>query len=262
MSLSGLPLEELRERVRGARDRGALRRLGAALRSDSRKGARALADACERRLAMERAEALRMARLLLGWRRLRRAGCRYVAGVDEVGVGPLAGPVVAAAVVFGDALDLPGLDDSKRLRPRQRERLDALIRSQAVAVSVGEVGVDEIDRLNIYHAGLQAMWRAVSGLSVRADHVLVDARTIPDLDVPQTAIVAGDRCDASIAAASVVAKTYRDAVMRRYHQQYPVYGFGRHMGYATAQHTAALRRHGPCPIHRRSFAPVSQCARL
>ena len=259
MSLSRHSLEDLRDRVRRARDRRTLRRVAAALRGDPRKGARALAEACERRLAFERADVLRMARLLSRLRGLRRRGARYVAGVDEVGVGPLAGPVVAAAVVFGDALDLPGLDDSKRLRRRERERPDAAIRAQAVAVSVAEVSVEEIDRLNVYHAGLEAMRRAVTQLAVRADHLLVDARTIPGLDTPQTAIVAGDACDASIAAASVVAKTYRDALMRRYDLRYPVYGFRRHMGYPTAQHTSALRRHGPCPIHRLSFAPVSQC---
>jgi len=251
-------LGELRARLAAPGSRRALARLAAELRADPRRGARALQERAERELARRRAEARRLAALFLRRRRLRRRGARLVAGVDEVGMGPLAGPVVAAAVVLPDRVDLPGLDDSKRLRPAIRERLDAAIRAQALAVSVARVSVAEIDRWNVYRAGLLALRRAVMGLALRPDHVLVDARTIPDLPMPQTAIVGGDASDGSIAAASIVAKVHRDALMRRLDRRFPGYGFAEHMGYATERHLRALERHGPSAIHRRSFAPVAQ----
>jgi ribonuclease HII len=165
---------------------------------------------------------------------------------------------VAAAVVLPDQIDLPGLNDSKLLTPAARERLEARIGEQAVAVAVAEVSRADIDRLDIRRASLEAMRRAVEALAVVPDHVLVDARTIPGIAMPQTALIHGDAIDGSIAAASIVAKVHRDAIMRRLHLSYPEYGFARHMGYATPQHLAALRRLGPTPAHRRSFAPVSQ----
>ena len=173
-------------------------------------------------------------------------------------MGPLAGPVVAAAVVLGERPRLPGLDDSKRLTRAVRERLAEAIRSQALAAAVAEVWPEEIDRLNIYRAGLAAMRRAVEALEVAPDHVLVDARTIPDLAAPQTPLVGGDARDGSIAAASVLAKVHRDAIMVRLDSEYPGYGFAEHKGYATRAHLGALRRRGPTPVHRRSFTPVSQ----
>jgi ribonuclease HII len=178
--------------------------------------------------------------------------------VDEVGVGPLAGPVVAAAVILPDRVQLPGLDDSKRLTAEERERLDVAIRGQALAVCVAEVAASEVDRLNILRATLLAMRQAVQGLAQRPDHVLVDARTIPDLDCPQTPLIGGDARDASIAAASIVAKVYRDALMQRLDARFPGYGFAKHMGYATREHLRALDALGPCAQHRRSFAPVAQ----
>jgi ribonuclease HII len=229
-----------------------------ALRGDPRRGARALLARVERRRLAHRAETARVARLFARRQQLLDAGARWVAGVDEVGVGPLAGPVVAAAVVLPERVDLPGLDDSKKLTPAARERLAAGIHEQAVAVRVAEVSRDEIDRTNILRASLEAMRRAVTGLDVQPDHVLVDARTIPGVDAPQTPIVHGDAEDGSIAAASIVAKVHRDAIMQQLHERYPGYGFGRHMGYPTRQHLEALRRLGPTPVHRRSFSPVSQ----
>src|SRR5690606_14347445 len=169
-----------------------------------------------------------------------------VAGVDEVGMGPLAGPVVAAAVVLPDRVELPGLDDSKRLLRGERERLAAAIRGQALAIAIGEVWPAELDRLNVYRAGLEAMRRAVAALAPAPEHLLVDARTVPGTAVPQTPIVQGDARDGSIAAASIVAKVHRDAIMRRLEDEHPGYGFARHMGYATREHLAALRRLGPC----------------
>ncbi|MFQ5416579.1 MAG: ribonuclease HII [Myxococcota bacterium] len=231
-----------------------------ALRADARRGARELAGRMQRRVLAEHAERERLARLFARRQVLLAAGVQLVAGVDEVGMGPLAGPVVAVAVVLPERVDLPGLRDSKRLGRVARERLAARIREQAIACAAGKVQPDEIDRLNIYRAGLEAMRRAVSRLSVAPGHVLVDARTIPDIAVPQTAIIGGDDSDGSIAAASIVAKVHRDAIMRHLDGRYPGYGFGRHMGYGTEQHLAALQRLGPSPVHRRSFAPVARAA--
>jgi ribonuclease HII len=193
------------------------------------------------------------------WRR----GVRCVAGVDEVGVGPLAGPVVAAAVVLRECVDLPGINDSKKLSRVARERLDRAIREQAVAIGIGEVTPAEIDRLNIFEATREAMRRAVLFLSEQCpvDHLLVDARTVPGLRIPQTPLIHGDAIDGSIAAASIVAKVHRDALMRRLDEAHPGYGLARHKGYGTAEHIAALDRLGASPIHRRSFAPVAAAGR-
>jgi ribonuclease HII len=250
-------LAELRRRACETHDAAASRALAAALRADARAGARALADAIERRLSRDEDEARRQDALYARTDALRAAGLRAVAGVDEVGMGPLAGPVVAAAVILPARADLPGLDDSKRLDPRARERLAAAIRSQAVAFAVAEVDPAEVDRLNVHRAGLEAMRRAVLALAAPPDHVLVDARTIPGLTVPQSAIVCGDAREAPIAAASIVAKVHRDALMCRLDAAHPGYGFARHKGYPTAEHLEALRRLGPCGLHRRSFAPVT-----
>ena len=207
-------------------------------------------------------EARRIARLLVLRRRLVAAGARVVAGVDEVGRGPLAGPVVAAAVVLPARVDLPGLDDSKRLSRATRERLAAAIRAQAVAFAVAEAGPDEIDAQNILRASQAAMRRAIAGLGVVPDHVLVDGRELPGLGLPQTALIGGDGRDASIAAASIIAKVHRDAFMCELDARYPGFGFAAHMGYPTPAHLAALRRLGPSPVHRRSFAPVARALGL
>jgi len=260
--VSGLSLAEIRARIETTSTRALEAQLIAALRVDSRRGARALADRLERRAAARRSESRRMTGLFALRRRLFAAGVRNVAGVDEVGVGPLAGPVVAAAVVLPQRVDLPGLDDSKRLSRSDRERLDAAIREQAVAIAVAEVPSEDVDRLNVLRATLEAMRRAVAGLSVRPDHVMVDARTIPGIDMAQTPLVGGDRLDGSIAAASIVAKVHRDAMMREFDARHPGYGFAHHMGYGTREHLEALGRLGPAPIHRRSFAPVAQLALL
>lgn len=194
---------------------------------------------------------------LLRWdRKVRGEGVRTLAGVDEVGVGPLAGPVVAAAVVLPDEPIVIDVDDSKVLPRRRREALALEIRRVALDVSVGVVDVDEIEILNVYHAALEAMRRAVIGLRDVVDRVLVDARTIPDLAIAQTAIVHGDRLSYAIAAASIVAKVHRDALMTDLEGRYPGYGFDRHAGYATADHREAIRRLGPCPAHRRTFQLV------
>ncbi len=178
-----------------------------------------------------------------------------IAGVDEAGRGPLAGPVVAAAVILGH-LHPAGLNDSKKLTAGQRATLYDLIRHAAVAVGVGYADIVEIDQLNIHHATLLAMRRAVSDLGVRPDAVLIDGKFCPQLPCPARAIIGGDALEPSISAASVIAKVSRDRLMCELHQRYPHYGFDRHKGYPTAQHLRALASHGVSPVHRRSFAPV------
>ena len=239
-----------------------MRRLRRQLRDDPRRGAQQLANVLARRLADGRNECRRLEKLFAYRQELFERGLRLVAGIDEVGVGPLAGPVVAAAVILPDSVDLPGLDDSKKLSRAAREELDEAIRAQAEAVGIAEADAAEIDRINILQATLQAMRRAVQALGPVPDHLLVDARTIPDVGVEQTALVGGDARDGSIAAASIVAKVHRDALMRRFDADHPGYGFTRHMGYGTAEHMAALRSLGPSPIHRRSFAPVAKALGL
>jgi len=197
-------------------------------------------------------------RMLSRERELWGTGLVRVAGVDEVGVGPLAGPVVAAAVVLPPDIKLNGVRDSKILSSAQRQALDARIRERALAIGLGVVGVEEIDRLNIYQASLRAMASAVAALPLAPDHLLIDGRgrRLPGCAIAQTTIVDGDRLVYSIAAASIVAKVHRDRLMRELDERYPGYGFARHVGYATAAHLKALGELGPCAIHRRSFAPV------
>jgi ribonuclease HII len=201
----------------------------------------------------EATDTRRLERLLVRERELWASGLSRVAGVDEAGVGPLAGPVVAAAVIFSPGQGLAGVDDSKRLSASRREELASSIRRFALDCSVAVVEAPEIDELNIYHAGLEAMLRAVEGLVVRPEMLLVDGRTIPGTDLPQERWIGGDARCHSIAAASILAKTARDALMIGYDRIYPGYGFASHKGYPTRAHRDAIRRLGPTPIHRRSF---------
>jgi ribonuclease HII len=187
---------------------------------------------------------------------VQQMGFSVVAGLDEVGLGPLAGPAVAGAAVLRVGDRLPGLNDSKQLTPDQRQRLDVLIRRRAVAWAIGSVGPDEIDRRGLTHARQEAMRLAVAGLGVAAEYLLVDAWDVPDLPLPQLCVVKGDSICASIMAASILAKVYRDRLMIEYDRQYPGYGFAGHKGYATATHKQALRELGPSPIHRMSWAPI------
>lgn len=179
-----------------------------------------------------------------------------ICGVDEAGRGPLAGPVVAAAVILDPARPIVGLADSKKLSAGKREKLAIEIRAKALAWSVAEATVEEIDTLNILQATLLAMQRAVAGLTPTPTEVLIDGNRCPRLDLPARAIIGGDATVAEISAASILAKTVRDAGMLVLHERFPQYGFARHMGYGTAAHLAALRVHGPSPVHRRSFSPV------
>ena len=182
-----------------------------------------------------------------------------IAGVDEAGRGPLAGPVIAAAVILDAERPITGLNDSKKLSEAARERLAAEIWGRARAVSIGRSDPDEIDELNILWATMRAMERAVAGLAVRPDRCLIDGNRCPaELAMPAQAIVGGDATEPAISAASIIAKTTRDAELRALAQDYPQYGFEQHKGYPTAMHRARLREHGPCPAHRRSLGPVRQ----
>jgi ribonuclease HII len=181
-----------------------------------------------------------------------------VAGVDEAGRGPLAGPVVAAAVILDDLKPIAGLADSKTLSPRQRERLSAEIHARALCFSVAQASVEEIDRLNILQATLLAMRRAVMGLRLKPHKVLVDGNRLPTLDIVAEAVVQGDRKVPAISAASILAKVARDRWCLEIDAEYPAYGFAAHKGYGTAQHLLALQTHGATPWHRRSFSPVAR----
>lgn len=186
-----------------------------------------------------------------------------VAGIDEAGRGPLAGPVVAAAVILDPDNPIAGLNDSKKLSEKARERLAIEIREKALAWCIAEASAAEIDRINILQATFLAMRRALDGLQVQPQSALVDGNKVPPgLPCPGEAVVKGDGKIAAIAAASILAKTHRDALMRQLAEEYPQYGFERHMGYPTAAHFAALEAHGPCSAHRRSFAPVAQLSLL
>lgn len=238
----------------------------ATLQNDPRAGVQGFVRRFLALQAAHLAEQQRLAALFRHERPLWQSGVEYIAGVDEVGMGPLAGPVVAAAVILPPHCELPGIDDSKKLTASKREALAARIKQQAVAWALGSCSPRQIDSINIYAAGRLAMRRAVQALVQAADtpapqHLLVDARVVPGTALRQTAIIHGDAESASIAAASIVAKVARDAHMVLLDQKYPGYGLAQHMGYATAAHLAALQRLGPSPTHRLSFAPVAEAAR-
>jgi ribonuclease HII len=194
--------------------------------------------------------------LLLYERQLWQQGIQWIAGVDEAGRGPLAGPVVAAAIVFptGQSL-LAGVNDSKKLTAAQRETAYQVILQRAVCVGVGIVSEAEIDEINILQATYRAMLQAVHNLANPPQHLLIDGRGRPETFYPVTTLIKGDSRSLSIAAASIIAKVTRDRLMLEYHDQYPQYGFARHKGYPTKAHLQAIRQHGWCPIHRRSFHP-------
>jgi ribonuclease HII len=228
----------------------------AALRADPRAGAKAILDVVDRRRSDNRAEGQRLRKLLRFENALWATGVLRVAGVDEAGMSPLAGPVAAAAVVLAPGSRIPGIDDSKKLDAAARERFAVEIKATAVAWCVGFAEVDEIDRINIYWAGLLAMRRAIHGLAMAPDHLLIDARRLREVQIPQQAIVQGDCKSLTIAAASILAKTARDAVMCELDARHPGYGFAKHKGYPVREHLAALGSLGASPVHRRSFTPV------
>lgn len=258
--MARLNLADLRQRY-VERGRSLPGRIEQLLRADERPGARALLERIERRRHDNRAEGQRLRQMLRFERELWERNITVIAGIDEAGMSPLAGPVAAAAVVLEVGWRAPHVNDSKQLSPDQRSELAEVIRREAKAFAVAFVEPEEIDRVNIYWAGILAMRRAVESLPVVPEHLLIDARKLRDVDTPQTHIVKGDELSLSIAAASILAKTARDARMIEYDRQYPAYGFAQHKGYPVRQHVRALAEHGACPIHRRSFARVQQALR-
>ncbi len=191
-------------------------------------------------------------------RAARLCGYRRIAGIDEAGRGPLAGPVVAAAVVLPVRCRLSGIDDSKQLSEGERARLYAAILEHAVGMGIGSADVGEIDRLNILEATKLAMRRAIDQLAPPPDYLLIDAVTLPGIGIPERPIIKGDTLSLSIAAASIIAKVTRDRLMAEYHDMFPEYDFLSHKGYGTREHLQRLARHGPCSIHRRTFTPVHE----
>jgi ribonuclease HII len=251
-------IPELRELFLG-RSRPVPKGLLEGLEVDTRAGAQQLAKRIRERYRSNRSEGQRLHTLLRFEIELWTQGFLFVAGVDEAGMAPLAGPVVAGAVILPQNYKLRGLNDSKKiLDPEMREELAVQIKQDAVCWSFGFAEVEEIDKINIYHAGLLAMQRAVNGLTCVPDFVLVDARRIPQCPAPQRGIIRGDALSASIAAASIIAKTTRDAHMLEMDNLYQGYGFASHKGYPTPEHCRALKDLGAVPIHRRSFGRVRQ----
>jgi len=202
---------------------------------------------------INRKENERIQEMLRFEKALWEGGKRYIAGVDEAGRGPLAGPVVASAVIFPPDVSIAGIRDSKQLTPKRREELFREIQNRALAFATGIVSEKEIDRINILQATFKAMRMAIGSLSIRPEHVFIDGLPLPEKIYPQTPIVRGDRRSFSIAAASIVAKVTRDRMMVAYDEIYPQYGFARHKGYGTKQHVEAIRKYGLCEIHRKSF---------
>jgi ribonuclease HII len=234
-----------------------------ALEVDRRQGAHQLAKRIRERYRENRSEGQRLHFLLRFEIELWSQGYGMVAGVDEAGMAPLAGPVVAGAVILPQNYKLRGLNDSKKiLDPEKRDELAIQIKQDAICWSAGIAEVEEIDKINIYHAGLLAMQRAVQGLTSTPDFILVDARKIPNCQTPQRGIIRGDALSASIAAASIIAKTTRDALMLELDQVYSGYGLAAHKGYPTPEHCRLLKALGALPIHRRSFARVREALGL
>jgi ribonuclease HII len=228
----------------------------AELRADGRAGAKAILQSVAERRTRNRAEGQRLRGMMHMEKVLRSKGILHVAGVDEAGMSPLAGPVAAAAVILPAGLRIAGIKHSKQLDAASREEIAVEIKTRAIAWSVAYADVEEIDQINIYWAGILAMRRAVEGLEPMPQHLLLDARRLKDVALPQDAIIKGDAKCACIAAASILAKTARDAVMRELDRRYPGYGFAEHKGYPVRFHYSMLNKLGASPVHRRSFAPV------
>ena len=206
---------------------------------------------------IEESERIRLQQILLYEEAAYQQGYKSIAGIDEAGRGPLAGPVVAVACILPRGLFIPYVNDSKKLTAKKREQLfDRLTGDPAIVYAVGVIESEEIDRLNIHQATIRAMWQAIDRLATFPDCLLVDGLGLPHPVLPCQKIIKGDQLSQSIAAASIIAKETRDRLMCAYHEQWPMYGFRQHKGYGTAQHLKALEKHGPCPIHRHSFDPI------
>ena len=220
--------------------------------NDERQGVQKMILSCRKRIEKAAMEAKRLENMLIYEKKYYET-CDYICGIDEAGRGPLAGPVVAGAVILPKGLKIPYLNDSKQLSEKKREELYDVIMEQAVSVGVGIVSPERIDEINILQATYEAMREAVGKLSYRPDVLLNDAVIIPELTIPQEKIIKGDAKSLSIAAASVIAKVTRDRMMKAYHELFPEYGFEKHKGYGSKEHIEMIQKIGPCAIHRRSF---------
>jgi ribonuclease HII len=227
------------------------------LAQDSRKGVQALLLQWQRKQDRIQEQHCQFIRMLQYERELLKQGFRSIAGIDEVGRGPLAGPVVAAAVILPEDFYLPGVNDSKKLSEKKRNEFFEMIMEKASAVGIGMISSEEIDRINIYQASKKAMLSAIQSISLKADHLLIDAMEL-EVPIAQTSLIKGDEKSVSIACASIVAKVTRDRLMVEYALEFPEYQFQQNMGYGTKDHLEALQKFGPCKIHRRSFAPVKE----
>lgn len=227
------------------------------LKQDNRKGIQLLLKRWHHRFEHKRKEEEKSEQMTRYERKLHKEGFRLIAGIDEVGRGPLAGPVVAAAVILPVEFKLLGLDDSKKLTEAKREEYYDYIQEHALAIGVGMISPEEIDRYNIYEATKKAMLAAIQGLSTQPEYLLIDAMVL-DTPFPSESIIKGDANSISIAAASVIAKVTRDRLMKKLHHQYPHYHFSKNMGYGTKEHLQALENYGITEIHRKSFEPVKQ----
>ncbi|MCO1601111.1 MULTISPECIES: ribonuclease HII [Desulfosporosinus] len=233
-------------------------RMICACQNDSRQGVRRLAVQLVKYQQAQALEQARIQQLLVEENKLWKQGYLLLAGVDEAGRGPLAGPVVAGACILPAKFDLPGLNDSKMLTESKREKLFIQIQKQAIDYAIGSAEPAEIDALNILQATKLAMKRSIEGLTIRPHYLLIDALNLPDVQLPQLPLIGGDHLSASIAAASILAKVTRDRLMVQLHSLYPEYTFSKNKGYGTSEHMQVLKRLGPCPLHRKSFAPVRQ----
>ncbi|NGP44143.1 ribonuclease HII [Bacillaceae bacterium SIJ1] len=228
-----------------------------ALKQDQRAGVQRLIQSYERKRLLAQKEAERFEQMAAYEKDLRSQGKEWIAGVDEAGRGPLAGPVVAGAAMLTDDFFYPALNDSKKMSPAARKACYTYIMDNALATGVGIVTAEEIDAMNIYKAAQLAMVKAIENMNQRVDHVLVDAMKLA-ISTPQTKLIKGDQKSISVAAGSVVAKVTRDELMERMAYRYPQYGFHEHMGYGTKKHLEALKAHGPCELHRKSFQPIKE----
>lgn len=230
----------------------------AELKNDTRKGVQQLLLGLEKRQEKERMMIEKFKEMSQFENALYHKGCTHIAGIDEAGRGPLAGPVTAAAVILPKNFMLPGLNDSKQLSEKQRDAFAEIIKEEAIAYHIAIIQNEEIDRINIFEATKKAMTEAILSLDPQPDHCLIDAVRLQNLPCPSDSMEKGDAKSISIAAASVLAKTTRDAIMKELHTKYPEYGFLSNMGYGTKVHLDSLNEYGPTPYHRQSFAPVSQ----
>jgi ribonuclease HII len=224
---------------------------------DERKGVQALLKKWNKKIQQEKKDRIRFENMSIYEKEARNQGFSFVVGIDEVGRGPLAGPIVASAVMLPEDIYLPGLDDSKKLTIKKREALYDQIQQSAISIGIGIVSPEEIDRYNIYEATKKAMLDALQQLKPFPDYLLIDAMELVT-PIPQRSLVKGDAKSISIASASVIAKVYRDRIMLNYHKQYPQYHFDKNSGYGTKEHLKALHQFGPTPIHRKTFSPIKE----